>query len=133
MDIASGMDYLHSLGVLHGDVKGANVLLRTNAPTPYDARGFVCKVGCRCYFARAALWVLLPSLEAARLRLHGFWAERKLSPCMHTYLFFLLLLLCYSSHLRTCTHVFTHRRRPHQRMQNRNRKEVASGNEPLHS
>ena len=44
MDIASGMDYLHSLGVLHGDVKGANVLLRTNAPTPYDARGFVCKV-----------------------------------------------------------------------------------------
>lgn len=44
MDIASGMDYLHSLGVLHGDVKGANVLLKTTAPTPYDARGFVCKV-----------------------------------------------------------------------------------------
>jgi hypothetical protein len=43
MDIASGMDYLHSLGVLHGDVKGANVLLRTAAPSPYDGRGFVCK------------------------------------------------------------------------------------------
>jgi hypothetical protein len=38
------MDYLHSLGVLHGDVKGANVLLKTAAPTPYDGRGFVCKV-----------------------------------------------------------------------------------------
>jgi serine/threonine protein kinase len=44
MDIASGMDYLHSLGVLHGDVKGANVLLKTTAPTAYDPRGFVCKV-----------------------------------------------------------------------------------------
>ena len=93
MDIASGMDYLHSLGVLHGahwhlpalqcqhlssihiswqhclsrsstraetagphaqlcltgclhgagDVKGANVLLKTTAPTSYDMRGFVCK------------------------------------------------------------------------------------------
>ncbi|BDA40615.1 probable LIM domain-containing serine/threonine-protein ki at C-terminar half [Coccomyxa sp. Obi] len=44
MDIASGMDYLHSLGVLHGDVKGANVLLKTTAPTAYDPRGFVCKM-----------------------------------------------------------------------------------------
>ncbi|CAL5225265.1 g8059 [Coccomyxa viridis] len=44
MDIASGMDYLHSLGVLHGDVKGANVLLKTTAPTSYDRRGFVCKM-----------------------------------------------------------------------------------------
>ncbi|CAK0735475.1 hypothetical protein CVIRNUC_000587 [Coccomyxa viridis] len=44
MDIASGMDYLHSLGVLHGDVKGANVLLKTTAPTSYDKRGFVCKM-----------------------------------------------------------------------------------------
>lgn len=44
MDIASGMDYLHSLGVLHGDVKGANVLMKTTAPTAYDPRGFVCKV-----------------------------------------------------------------------------------------
>jgi hypothetical protein len=93
MDITSGMDYLHSLGVLHGthwhlpalqcqhlssihiswqhclsrsstraetagphaqlcltgclhgagDVKGANVLLKTTAPTSYDMRGFVCK------------------------------------------------------------------------------------------
>lgn len=42
------MDYLHSLGVLHGDVKGANVLLKTTAPTAYDARGFVCKVSPSC-------------------------------------------------------------------------------------
>lgn len=54
MDIASGMDYLHSLGVLHGDVKGANVLLKTTAPTAYDPRGFVCKVGRSYSFIRHA-------------------------------------------------------------------------------
>lgn len=41
IDIAVGMDYLHSLGVINGDLKPANVLLKsTNA----DARGFTCKV-----------------------------------------------------------------------------------------
>ena len=44
VDIAAGMSYLHSIGLLHSDLKGGNVLLKSCATTKRDPRGFVCKV-----------------------------------------------------------------------------------------
>lgn len=44
IDISAGMSYLHSIGLLHSDLKGANVLLKSCAVTPNDPRGFICKV-----------------------------------------------------------------------------------------
>ena len=40
IDIAAGMDYLHSIGIMHGDLKAANVLCKSTATDP---RGFTCK------------------------------------------------------------------------------------------
>ncbi|CAL5229280.1 g12574 [Coccomyxa viridis] len=44
MDIASGMKYLHSLGIVHSDLKGANVLIKSVKATEKDPRGYVCKL-----------------------------------------------------------------------------------------
>lgn len=40
MDTASGLDYLHSIGVVHGDLKTANVLLKGGK----DQKGISCKI-----------------------------------------------------------------------------------------
>ncbi len=39
--LCAGVEYLHDSGLIHGDLKSANVLLKS---TGTDARGFVCKV-----------------------------------------------------------------------------------------
>ena len=40
-EIAKGMDYIHSFGIIHGDLKLGNVLLKTHR---VDRRGYVAKV-----------------------------------------------------------------------------------------
>ncbi|BDA50694.1 probable tyrosine-protein kinase SYK at C-terminar half [Coccomyxa sp. Obi] len=44
LDIAAGMAYLHSGNLLHGDLKTANVLLKSCAASPGNSRGFTSKI-----------------------------------------------------------------------------------------
>lgn len=45
-EFCTAVAYLHSMDVVHGDLKSSNVLLKAAGVTPWDSRGFVAKV-CR--------------------------------------------------------------------------------------
>lgn len=69
VDIAAGMSYLHSIGLLHSDLKGGNVLLKSSAPTTGDPRGFVCKVQSAALSVRNLVERLLNTGASAGSRL----------------------------------------------------------------
>lgn len=41
LDIAKGLEYLHSIGIVHGDLKPDNILRKTDEADP---RGYICKI-----------------------------------------------------------------------------------------
>lgn len=43
-EFCTAVAYLHSMDVVHGDLKSSNVLLKAAATTPLDGRGFTAKV-----------------------------------------------------------------------------------------
>jgi len=43
-EVCAAVAYLHSNGVVHGDLKSTNVLLKSAAVTRHDARGFCARV-----------------------------------------------------------------------------------------
>lgn len=43
-EFCTAVAYLHSMDVVHGDLKSSNVLLKAAAATAWDSRGFVAKV-----------------------------------------------------------------------------------------
>ena len=75
IDVAAGMDYLHSLGVINGDLKPANILLKS---TDADPRGFSCKVHSHsCMYhhflaGRLLMLVHVTKVSAAVVCLHIF-------------------------------------------------------------
>lgn len=63
LEMAEGLEYLHSQGILHGDLSPGNVLLADN---PTSDHGFTVKVGC--------FFTCKMDGETAGLILKGYWA-----------------------------------------------------------
>ena len=45
LEVVYGMEYLHSLSIVHGDLKCGNVLCKSST---LEARGFTCKASALC-------------------------------------------------------------------------------------
>ena len=69
-DIASAMAYLHSLDIIHGDLKAQNVLLQT---CEQDERGFICKVRASSI---ELVWSAVVLLFFWEDELHSLFVER---------------------------------------------------------
>eukprot|EP00803_Ostreobium_quekettii_P002934 evm.model.scf_1042.1 EVM.evm.TU.scf_1042.1 scf_1042:20644-24714(-) len=89
LDIAKGMEHLHSLSIVHGDLKPRNVLLRTKKG---DVRGYICKVG-DFGFSRALLDTQLEtaSCGAVNYMPPELLAQGILTPAADVYSFGVLL------------------------------------------
>jgi serine/threonine protein kinase len=82
IDIAAGLRFMHSVGVVHGDIKCQNVLCKS---TRSDSRGFMCKIAdfglSRCLDARrkevpavepgSVLYAAPECLMTGKIRLHS--------------------------------------------------------------
>lgn len=67
--LLAGMEYLHCAGVLHGDLKTANVLLKS---TGSDSRGFQCKVrSCSAFREQCLVHILKFPTYALTLMPHA--------------------------------------------------------------
>ena len=65
LDVAKGLQYLHSNSIVHGDIKPDNILLKTDE---LDPRGYICKV------RRSFLGAALRTGFSADLR---FWVKQE--------------------------------------------------------
>ena len=59
-EVAEALRWLHSVGIVHGDLTGGNVLLdgADCSPTEQDPRGFVAKVSNQCGKSLCCCWAV---------------------------------------------------------------------------
>lgn len=92
--LIAGVDYLHTADMIHGDLKSANVLLKS---TGTDARGFTCKVSLPVYSAPSTAGMEDCTLTALCVALVLLMAQQFRAACTCKRRHFLQQLIMYSS------------------------------------